>query len=163
MSNSYRILGIDPGSRLTGYGVIEVEANKYRYVDSGKINLSGEIHDRLREIFFQVGKLIELHQPNAIGIEKVFIDKNVDSAMKLGQARSAAICASFNFNIPIYEYSPREIKKGVAGHGNADKQQIQKMVSIILSTTKKMNSDESDALAIAICHANHSGNIMHLR
>ena len=149
-----RILGIDPGSRCTGFGIIESDGLKSRYVHSGFIKVQGEEQpEKLGDIFAQISALIEEWQPEVMAVEQVFVGKNVDSALKLGQARGAAICAGVNAGLAVGEYSPRTIKKAVVGRGAADKTQMQEMMRIILKLTEKLQSDEADALAVALCHA----------
>lgn len=150
-----KIFGIDPGSRVTGYGVIESNGNHSKYIDSGIISTkSKNIPERLRIIYQEIEKLVIHHQPNVISIENVFMHKNADSALKLGQAKAAAICGTFKINVSVFEYAAREVKQAVVGTGAAEKEQLQQMVKIILGIKNKdLKLDESDALAIAICHA----------
>jgi crossover junction endodeoxyribonuclease RuvC len=150
------ILGIDPGSRVTGYGFIRNQSNKMEHLASGHIKVEGkELAHKLGHIFSRLGELIEQYQPQQMGIESVFMHKNPDSALKLGQARGAAICAGQQAGLQIYEYAPREIKLAIVGQGGAEKQQVQHMVKRLLNLRQVLQSDESDALAIAICHAQH--------
>lgn len=156
MVDKVRILGIDPGSRITGYGVIDTDGFRHAYVCSGHINVKGEnLCEKLGMIFTEVGELISQWQPHAMAIEQVFVNRNVDSALKLGQARGAAICAGVNAGLHVGEYTPRAIKKAVTGQGGADKLQIQQMMQILLKLEALPQSDEADALAISVCHANH--------
>jgi len=151
-----RIIGIDPGSRCTGYGVIDSDGFRHSYVASGYLKIKGDdFPERLGSIFIQLGEVIKQWQPQTMGIEQVFVNKNIDSALKLGQARGAAICAGVNAQLDVGEYTPRAIKKAVVGNGSADKQQIQQMMKILLKLDFKPQSDEADGLAIAVCHANH--------
>ena len=154
MSDSTRILGIDPGSRVTGYGIIESDGAQTRYVSSGCIRVgTGEFTGRLNAIYSRVGELVAEFAPQAIAVERVFMHRNADSALKLGQARAAAICGTFAGGADIHEYAAREIKQAVVGRGGADKEQVQHMVRAILSLDVEPASDEADALAAAICHA----------
>ena len=156
MSEIARIIGIDPGSRCTGYGIIDSDGFRHNYVTSGHINIKGEeLPDRLGSIFNEISLIIEKWQPATMGVEQVFVNKNIDSALKLGQARGAAICAGINANLEVGEYTPRAIKKAVVGTGSADKQQIQQMMKLLLKLDFEPQSDEADGLAIAVCHANH--------
>ena len=150
-----KIFGIDPGSRVTGYGLIESNGNHSKYIDSGIIKTSEKIFpERLRIIYTEIQKLVNHHQPDVISIENVFMHKNADSALKLGQAKAAAICGTFKINVSVFEYAAREVKQAVVGTGAAEKEQVQQMVRIILGIkNKELKLDESDALAIAICHA----------
>jgi len=150
------ILGIDPGSRVTGYGLIKNHSNKFEYIHSGHIKVKGDsFPERLGNIFQQLSEIISVHQPQQMSIESVFMHKNADSALKLGQARGAAICAGHHAGMEISEYAPREIKLAIVGMGSAQKEQVKHMVMRLLSIRKDLQVDESDALAIAICHAQH--------
>ena len=156
MIEKTRIIGIDPGSRCTGYGVIDSDGFRHEYITSGYLKIKGEeLPERLGSIFNQLCGVIKEWQPQTMGIEQVFVNKNVDSALKLGQARGAAICAGVNAQLDVGEYTPRAIKKAVVGNGSADKQQIQQMMKILLKLDFVPQSDEADGLAIAVCHANH--------
>jgi crossover junction endodeoxyribonuclease RuvC len=152
-ATTVRILGIDPGSQATGFGVLDVQGSAATAVRWGTIRATGEHHVRLRAIFTGVAELIAELKPAEIAIERVFMHKNADSALKLGQARAAALCATFAGDIPIFEYAARHIKKAVAGAGAAEKDQVQQMVKMILSIREDVEADASDALATAICHA----------
>jgi crossover junction endodeoxyribonuclease RuvC len=151
---SVRILGIDPGSQITGFGVVDLDGNRTTAVQWGSIRTGGEHSDRLRSIFRALGEIVREYRPNEIAIERVFLSRNADSALKLGQARAAAICATFEADVPIYEYSARHIKKAVVGRGAAEKDQVQRMVQMILGVRESIAADAADALAAAICHAN---------
>jgi crossover junction endodeoxyribonuclease RuvC len=154
MSDELIILGIDPGSRATGFGVIGVRGPDSRYVASGCIRAEGgQFVERLQEIFDRTRTVFERYRPDEIAIERVFVHHNADSALKLGHARSAALCATFGRPLPIHEYAPREIKNAVTGTGSADKGQIQAMVKRLLQLQGSIQSDAADALAVAICHA----------
>lgn len=151
-----RILGIDPGSLVTGFGVIDVTAQGARYVASGNIRTGrGEMAGRLRQIFENVLELVERHVPDEVAIERVFMHANPDSALKLGQARGAALCGATGRGASVHEYSAREVKLAVTGTGAADKAQVQHMVKALLGLEGRLAADAADALAIAICHANH--------
>ena len=152
-----RILGIDPGSRITGFGVVNVLRNgKVTYVNSGCVRIpSGSLADRLKLIYQGINEVITDDQPDMVAIEKVFVSRNADSALKLGQARGAAICATVNHDLELAEYSANQIKQAVVGRGHADKVQIQHMVKALLGLSGKPQADAADALACAICHAHH--------
>ena len=152
-----RILGIDPGSQITGFGIVEVAGSRTRAVEWGSIHTDGEHSERLREIFDALGRIVREFKPAEISIERVFLHRNADSALKLGQARAAAICATFESHLPIYEYSARHIKQAVVGRGGAEKQQVQRMVQMILGVRDEIAPDAADALAAAICHAHERG------
>ena len=151
---SVRILGVDPGSRVTGFGIVDVVGNRTTAVEWGSIRTGGEHSERLRSIFAAVGTLVREYRPAEVAIEKVFLSRNADSALKLGQARAAAICATFAGDVSIHEYSARHIKKAVVGRGAAEKDQVQRMVRMILGVDEDIAPDAADALAAAICHAN---------
>ncbi|MFT5277609.1 MAG: crossover junction endodeoxyribonuclease RuvC [Glaciecola sp.] len=147
------ILGIDPGSRITGYGVIKVTGGKASYLGSGCIRLThDELSIRLKRIFDSVSEIITQFAPTEFAIEQVFMAKNPDSALKLGQARGAAIVAATNFDLPVAEYSARQIKQSVVGTGAADKAQVQHMVKNLLRLNATPQADAADALAVALCH-----------
>jgi len=148
------ILGIDPGSRKTGFGIISYLSGRSEYVTSGVIRLpQGELPERLRVIFDSVTELVELHGPQEVAVEQVFLAKSADSALKLGQARGAAIAACAIRDIPVMEYSARQIKLAVVGSGAADKYQVQHMVKVLLNLSASPQEDAADALAAAVCHA----------
>lgn len=153
MTATTRILGIDPGSQVTGFGIIDVSGTRAVAVDWGDIRTSGDHSARLREIFLGLGAVVARFAPAEISIERVFISRNADSALKLGQARAAALCATFGHEIPIHEYSARHIKKAVVGRGAADKTQVQHMVRMLLGLHEAVAPDAADALAAALCHA----------
>jgi crossover junction endodeoxyribonuclease RuvC len=152
-----RILGLDPGSRRTGYGLVDCRAGETAHVAHGCIVAAHErpVRDaveRLRAIFEAVEALIESYRPDEIAVERVFVNRNVDSALKLGQARGAALSAVPR-GTPVYEYAPRAIKRAVVGVGSADKRQVAYMMRSLLALTETLGADASDALAVAICHA----------
>lgn len=154
MNGVTRILGIDPGSRITGYGIIDSDGAKTRYVASGCIRVgNGAFPGRLNAIFSAIGELVTEFAPQDVAVEQVFMHRNADSALKLGQARAAAICGTFGGATVIYEYAAREIKQAIVGRGGADKEQVQHMVKAILALEDMPLTDEADALAAAICHA----------
>ncbi|MDP2560247.1 crossover junction endodeoxyribonuclease RuvC [Psychrobium sp. 1_MG-2023] len=153
------ILGIDPGSRVAGYGVIRKEGNKLTYLASGCIRVKEkELPQRLKQVFDGVTQLIAQYKPDEFAIEQVFMSRNADSALKLGQARGVAIVAACNANLPVSEYAARLIKQAVVGTGAATKDQVGHMVTQMLKLPAKPQEDAADALAIAICHAHaHQG------
>ena len=155
MTDSVRILGIDPGSRHTGFGVIDCLGQDVTYVASGSVNsVKGEFSERLRLIFDSVREIVQKYRPIIVSIESVFMHRNAASAHKHGHARSAAICATFEFQPKIFEYAPREIKQAVVGTGAATKEQVQHMVRQLLHLEGSPAPDAADALAAALCHAN---------
>ncbi|KKC98186.1 MULTISPECIES: crossover junction endodeoxyribonuclease RuvC [Photobacterium] len=148
------ILGIDPGSRITGYGVIRQVGRQLEYLGSGCIRTScDDIPGRLHQIYAGVTEVITQFRPDDFAIEEVFMGKNANSALKLGQARGSAIVAAVNAQIPVSEYAARLIKQAVVGKGSADKVQVQHMVCHMLKLPGKPQADAADALAVAICHA----------
>ncbi|HPE81525.1 MAG: crossover junction endodeoxyribonuclease RuvC [Sedimenticolaceae bacterium] len=149
-----RVLGIDPGSRVTGYGVIETDGVRSRHLASGCIRTTaGDFPARLGEIFHGVREVLVEWQPQQVAVEQVFVSRNAASALKLGQARGAAISAIVTLDLQVFEYTPAAVKQGLVGNGRAEKEQVQHMVRVILGMQGKMALDESDALAVALCHA----------
>jgi len=150
------IIGIDPGSIRTGFGIIKSEKQQLSHIAHGTINAKGNsVPERLHFIYQALHEIIALHKPHTAAIEEVFMQINVQSALKLGQARGAALIALAHYALPIDEYSPREIKKTIAGYGAASKDQVQFMVRAQLKLSTNPQADAADALAIAICHACH--------
>ena len=151
-----RILGIDPGSQRTGVGIIDVDASgKATHVFHAPLLLLGEgdFAARLKRLLDALSVVIEQHRPDEVAIERVFLARNADSALKLGHARGAAICAVVLRDLPVHEYAAKEIKLAVVGSGGADKQQVQHMVGLMLGLAGKLQADAADALAVAITHA----------
>lgn len=152
-----RILGIDPGLRITGFGVIDKEGQQLQYVASGCIRTpDGELPGRLKVILDSLREVIEQHRPQLAAVEKVFVNVNPQSTLLLGQARGAAICAAVSAELPVAEYTALQVKQAVVGNGHADKEQVQAMVTRLLNLSGTPSSDAADALACAICHA-HGG------
>jgi crossover junction endodeoxyribonuclease RuvC len=148
------ILGIDPGSRITGYGLIKEQDQAIVYIDSGCIRTSeGELSQKLLQIFDGVCQLMDEYRPEDIAIEQIFMHQNPSSALKLGHARGVAMVAAASHRAPVYEYSARQIKQSVVGYGAAQKQQVKQMVMHLLLLTSPPQTDAADALAIAICHS----------
>ena len=153
------ILGIDPGSRATGYGLVDTGGSDDESVAFGTVRLDGETPhvDRLKEIYDAVTRLIREHEPEALAIEMPVYGKNPQSMLKLGRAQAAAMLAGLNADLPVAQYTPKEVKKSVTGNGNASKRQVRFMIQSILSLPKDadgLTHDASDALAIALCHSN---------
>lgn len=148
------ILGIDPGSRITGYGLIKELNRKYEYIDSGCIRTATdqELSVRLLQIYDGICQLMDEYSPNEVAIEQVFMHQNPNAALKLGHARGVAMVAAASHRIKVSEYSPREIKQAVVGYGGAEKSQVAHMVVQLLSLNSSPQADAADALAIAICH-----------
>ncbi len=153
-SGCVRILGLDPGSVRTGFGVIEMDGPRLSYLASGAIHARGDcLAERLREIFAGVAQLTAQFKPDEVAIERVFMHRNADSALKLGQARGAALSATFGVRPRVFEYAPREVKLAIVGVGAAQKDQIQLMVRRLMNLSGPLIEDAADALAIALCHA----------
>ena len=152
--NRETILGIDPGSVVTGWGLVELEGNQLRHVANGTIGTSAAFGqaERLRQIHCGIEEIIKQYRPNAVSLEKIFISHNAQSALKLGQARGMAMLAAAQNQIEVSEYSATEIKVAVVGYGHASKEQIQRMVSALLCLRGSLRADAADALAAAICH-----------
>ena len=148
-----RVLGLDPGSRRTGFGIIDCEGNAHSHVANGCISARGDvIAQRLREIFEGIEQLIATYRPDEVAIERVFVNRNVDSAMKLGQARGAALSA-VPVGTSVFEYAPRAVKLAVVGSGAAEKSQVAHMMRVLLQLATVPAPDAGDALAVAMCHA----------
>jgi crossover junction endodeoxyribonuclease RuvC len=149
------ILGVDPGSRICGYGLIRARGNTLEYIASGVIKMGTlAFPERLHTIFTDISDIIAEYQPDVVAVEEVFMGKNASSAIKLGQARGAAIVACTHHKLPVAEYSTRRVKQALVGKGQAEKKQVQQMVKTILGLAKVPAEDAADALALAVCHAN---------
>jgi crossover junction endodeoxyribonuclease RuvC len=154
---SVRILGVDPGSRITGYGVIDVHQSHLRHVASGCIHVrGGDLTARLRAIFDGITAIVDSEDPAVLAVEQVFFHRNAASALKLGQARGAALMAGVTRGLPLFEYSPNQVKQAVTGRGHAPKDQIRHMIKMLLCLRDLPGSDAADALAVAICHGHTS-------
>ncbi|KTD23406.1 Crossover junction endodeoxyribonuclease ruvC [Legionella lansingensis] len=154
------ILGIDPGSRITGYGIIKEEKRKIHYLDSGCIRTAeGELSQRLLQIFDGICQLMDSYRPDEVAIEQVFLHQNPNSALKLGHARGAAMVAAASHRLQINEYSAREVKQAIVGYGAAQKEQVKHMVMKLLMLNSVPQNDAADALAIAICHSHMRHNL----
>ena len=147
------ILGIDPGIRVTGYGLLQVAGTRYQHLASGCIRTNGrDLAPRLEEIYQGLMQVIDLYQPSVAAIENIFVAKSAESALKLGHARAAAILAARSRRLPLHEYASRSVKKAVVGRGGATKEQVQRMVQRLLGLRAAPQADAADALAIALCH-----------
>ena len=152
--SAIRIIGVDPGSRSTGYGVVDALGSRLVHVASGHVRAGdGDWAGRLRRIFEALGGILDAHAPQELAVEKVFMHRNPSSALKLGQARGVAILAAALRSLTVHEYSPNEVKQAVTGKGHASKEQIQYMTRILLALREPPQPDQADALAAAICHA----------
>jgi crossover junction endodeoxyribonuclease RuvC len=152
------VLGVDPGSRITGYGLVEKNDRNLTCVHTGLIRPPEKtpFYKRIHTIFESMVEIMGRYQPSEMAIEDLFYAKNIQSSLKLGHARGAVLIAAVQCNIPIFEYTPLEIKKSVVGYGRADKEQVRSMVQVILQFREELPLDASDALAAAICHINWS-------
>jgi crossover junction endodeoxyribonuclease RuvC len=154
IASQCRILGLDPGSQRTGFGIIDSDAAGERHVVSGQIDVAGRaMVVRLQRIFAALSVLVGEHRPDVIAIERVFVHRNPDSALKLGQARGVALCAAAALGASVHEYAPRAIKLAVTGYGAAAKPQVAHMVRRLLRLEPELAADAADALAAALCHA----------
>lgn len=153
-----RVLGIDPGSRITGYGIVEQQGNRLIHIDNGAIftDKAADFPGRLKHIFDGLLEVIEQYKPDEVAIENIFFSTNVQSALKLGQARGAAIVAAVHAGLPVAEYTALQVKQAVVGEGKADKSQVQKMLKALLNLPEIAQADASDAMAVAVCHINSS-------
>ncbi|MFC4481566.1 MULTISPECIES: crossover junction endodeoxyribonuclease RuvC [Cupriavidus] len=151
-----RILGIDPGLRTTGFGVLEKHGNKLAYVASGTIKSDGNssLPERLKTLYDGIAEVARTYAPDCAAIEKVFVNVNPQSTLMLGQARGAAICGLVGHGLPVFEYTALQLKVAVVGYGRANKEQVQEMVMRLLALSGRPSSDAADALGVAICHAN---------
>ena len=156
MTGTNRILGIDPGSRITGYGIIDRAGPNLGFVTCGTIRTESgdDIGNRLLLIYEGLRGVIERYGPEVAAVEDVFFSQNPRSALKLGHARGVAVLAAMKSGLKVHDYSPRVVKQAVAGYGQADKHQVQHMVKALLELSSSPSSDAADALAVAICHAN---------
>jgi crossover junction endodeoxyribonuclease RuvC len=151
-----RILGIDPGTATTGYGIIDVEGNRLRHVDNGiiKTRSSEALPLRLKTIYDGLTSILREFSPEAVAVEQVFLAKNPRAALTLGHSRGSAVLSAVNLGLEVHEYSALQVKSAVVGYGHAGKQQVQQMVKALLNLPEVAQEDAADALAVAICHAN---------
>jgi crossover junction endodeoxyribonuclease RuvC len=155
-----RILGVDPGSRITGYGIVDILGNRLHHVDNGIISTRSNLPlaDRLQIIYDELKDAIEKHRPGCMGVEQVFLAKNPRAALTLGHARGAALLVGVHCHLAVHEYSALQVKSAVVGYGHASKKQVQQMVKALLNLPEIPQEDAADALAVAICHA-HSNKL----
>jgi crossover junction endodeoxyribonuclease RuvC len=149
------VLGIDPGTAITGWGVVAKEGNELSLVDYGAVRTSQDspMPERLQTIYGELGQVITRHQPTAVAVEQLFFSKNVRTAMVVGQARGVALLAVADAGVPLHEYTPLEVKQSVSGYGKATKEQVQKLVQMLLGLDSVPQPDDAaDAIAVAICH-----------
>jgi crossover junction endodeoxyribonuclease RuvC len=148
------ILGIDPGTATTGWGVIQTTKGGYLLLDFGTIKTKGDLlSKKYLQIFEQIEEVLDKFKPNSLSIESQFVAKNPSSAMKISMAKSVIILAAAKRDIPVYEYTPLKAKQAVSGYGGSSKEQVEKMIRLLLNPQKKIPPDASDALSLAICHA----------
>ena len=158
-----RILGIDPGSRITGFGVLDFDGTQSRYIASGCIRVQGEtLGQRLRNIFDGVAAIVDEHHPQELAVEQVFMHRNAASALKLGHARGVALVAGEIRALSVHEYTATQIKQAVTGRGRGTKEQVQHMIKVLLSLSSAPQQDAADALAVALCHAHTQGTLAHV-
>ena len=153
------VMGIDPGIAILGYGVLKIQGNSFKVMDYGVIRTSSELSmpSRLTSIFRDLNVLLELHRPDAFAIEELFFNKNIKTALTVGHARGVSILSASNMDIPVFEYTPLQVKQAIVGYGRADKRQMQQMVKLLLNLREIPRPDDAaDALAVAICHGNSS-------
>lgn len=158
------IFGIDPGIAIVGYGVVEYKGNKFKLIDVGTITTDSSytFPERLKIVYNELTSLLDKYSPDSVAIEELFFNKNIKTAINVGQARGVQMLAAINKDLDIYEYTPLQVKQGVVGYGRAEKRQVQEMVKLILGLNKVPKPDDAaDALAVAICHA-HSGNFKNM-
>jgi len=159
-----RILGIDPGSRQTGYGVIDMDGNHAKYITHGNIKIQGDnLSDKLHCIFRDLTAIMHKFQPLECAVEKVFMHTNADSALKLGQARGAAITACVQQNLDVFEYTANQVKQATVGKGHAAKEQVQYMIKVLLCLTEAPQADAADALAVALCHGHSRESVLRMQ
>ena len=158
MTGRSRILGVDPGSRITGYGIIDKIGPNLGFVTCGTIRTDSKntMGDRLLLIYEGLRSVVEQYEPDVAAVEDVFLSQNPQSALKLGHARGVAVLAAMKSGLEVYDYLPKKVKQAVAGYGQADKQQVQHMVQVLLELSSSPSNDAADALAVAICHANQT-------
>ena len=156
-----RILGIDPGSQSTGYGVIDMDGNHATHVAHGNVTVRGEqLSDKLGQIFQEINAVINRFQPSECAVEKVFMYRNADAALKLGQSRGAAITACAEQRLPVFEYTANQVKQATVGKGHAAKSQVQYMVKVLLCLNESPQTDAADALAVALCHGHSRDSVL---
>lgn len=159
-----QLLGLDPGLRVTGWGVIEVTGNRLRHVADGVLEIAAgrPLAERLTDLYTQVAEIVRLYEPAETAVEETFVNKNAVSTLKLGHARGIVMLAPAQAGIPVYEYKPNLVKKSVVGAGHADKQQVVAMIRMLLPGAELKRADAADALAVAVCHAHHRNSARHI-
>ncbi len=159
MTDTIRIIGIDPGLRRTGWGVIETHGNSLRFVASGTVTSNGQLDlaSRLCQLHDGLAEIVHAHRPDEAAVEQTFVNKDAVATLKLGQARGVVMLVPARAGLPVSEYAPNAVKKAVIGVGHADKQQIHLMLKILMPKATFVGNDAADALAIAICHAHNRG------
>ena len=163
-TGTIRILGIDPGSLHTGYGLIDMDGNRAVHVTHGQVTTqAGDLSDKLRQIFRGINSVISEFKPDECAVERVFMHRNADSALKLGQSRGAAVTACAELDLPVFEYTANQVKQAIVGKGHAQKTQVQYMVKVLLCLNGVPRADAADALAVALCHGHSRENILRLK
>jgi len=158
-----RVIGIDPGSQITGYGIIDMNGNHATHVTHGIIRIQGKsLSFKLRTIFEKLSEIVTEYHPDEMSIEKIFMNRNADSAIKLGQARGTAITACAVHDLEVFEYTANQVKQATVGKGHAAKEQVQHMIKILLCLAEKPQADAADALAIALCHGHSRESILRM-
>ncbi|MBI1180021.1 MAG: crossover junction endodeoxyribonuclease RuvC [Alphaproteobacteria bacterium] len=155
MADSVRLIGLDPGLRCTGWGVVDAHGNRLRHVANGSVRTSadGGLAERLAELFAGLNAVLDAWEPDFAAVEETFVNANPSSTLKLGQARGVVLLAPALRGLPVAEYAPNQIKKSVVGVGHAAKEQIRMMVGVLLPGVQPSGPDAADALAVAVCHA----------
>ena len=162
-SDSVRVLGIDPGTELAGWGLLEISGAKVNHVDNGVLTLGkASLAERLKKLFESLDRIIEEYRPAEVAVEGVFTARNARSALTLGHARGVTLLAAARRQLPLFEYPPATVKKAVSGSGRADKEQVQRAVQMLLDLPEPAQADAADALAVAFCHANSRPAVMGL-
>ena len=159
-ADNKRILGIDPGTRLCGWGIVDCSGGRIHHVDNGVIVLTkhGELHERLGHLLGQLDEIIKRYAPKAVAVEGIFQHRNARSALILGHARGVALAAASSHGLAVYEYAARQVKKALTGTGTAHKEQVQMMVGMRMGLSDTPQEDAADAIAVAVCHAQHLSN-----
>lgn len=163
MAETIRIIGIDPGLRRTGWGVIDLSGNRFQFVAAGTISsdVRRNLASRLCQLHEGLSEIVHRFMPHEAAVEHVFVNKDATATLKLGQARAVALLVPAQANLPVFEYAPNKVKKSVIGVGHGDKEQIHMMVKVLLPRAEFDSSDAADALALAVCHSMHRNSISH--
>ncbi|GAA4657394.1 crossover junction endodeoxyribonuclease RuvC [Bartonella pachyuromydis] len=157
MAETIRIIGIDPGLRRTGWGVVDISGNRFQFVAAGTVSsdVRCDLASRLCQLYKGLSEIVHRFMPHEAAVEHVFVNKDATATLKLGQARAVALLVPAQANLPVFEYAPNKVKKSVIGVGHGDKEQIHMMVKVLLPRAEFDSSDAADALALALCHSMH--------